>query len=284
MEQVKDFNKISDELKAKVPALEIGQTVTFKMLNGTPNPDDEDKKKRPILYGKVQIPMSDRIKDGKNFVNIGMVTEWKEDKPARFKTFVPGVGWDNHFNGCFSLTSGKVEDEELYLYLMLTNWNKDSVLGELRDKTKVPLFELVSAKKDTMATITKMDVLRKAIKLADEMTDKEKAVVLASLNKEVPEDKDALKAAIESLAKDTPDLLLSTYNSDDKETKAIIKNALSKNVLVHDVVSGEVKIGDQLITTIKLGKNGKFLDEMTVFLNTAKNGKDVLDNIKKQLK
>ena len=116
------------------------------------------------------------------------------------------------------------------------------------------------------------------------MTDKEKAVVLASLNKEVPEDKDALKAAIESLAKDTPDLLLSTYNSDDKETKAIIKNALSKNVLVHDVVSGEVKIGDQLITTIKLGKNGKFLDEMTVFLNTAKNGKDVLDNIKKQLK
>ena len=284
MQQVKDFNKISDELKNKIPALENGQTVTFKMLNGTPNPDEEDKKRRPYLFGKVQIPMSDRIKDGKGFVNIGMVTEWNEDKPARFKTFVPGVGWDNHFNGCFSLTGGNVEDEELYMYLMITNWNKDSILGDARDKTKVPLFELVSAKKETMATITKMDVLRKAIKLADEMTDKEKAVVLASLNKEVPEDKDALKAAIESIAKDTPDLLLSTYNSDDKEIKAIIKNALNKNVIVHDVVSGEVKIGEQLITTIKLSGKANFLNEMNVFLNTAKNGKDVLDNIKKQLK
>lgn len=282
MQVVKEFNRISDELKAKIQPLQIGQVVTFKMLNGTPNPDDEDKKKRPILFGKQQIPMSDRIKDGKGFVNVGVVTEWNEDKPARFRVFVPGIGWDNHFNGHFSLTGGNIEDEELYEYLMLTNWNKDSLVGAARDKTKVPLFELVDEKRNNQQVVTKVDILRRAIKLADEMPVDEMKEVLASLNISVSED--SVSSKILELAKDKPDLLIATHSSPDRKTKGIIKAALDKQVLVHDVATGQVSVGGQLITTIKLQKDKKFIDEMTVFLNSAENGKEVLKNITKQLK
>lgn len=288
MQIVKDFNSISVELAEKITPLQVGEVITFRMLNGTPNPDDEDRKKRPILYGKEQIPMSDRIKDGKRFVNIGVVTEWNNDKPARFALFVPGVGWDNYFNGNFSFTGGNVGDEEMYEYCMLTNWNKDSITGSNRDKTKAPLFELVSARADGQKQISLLDNIRRAVKYADEMDTEKMKEVLAALNidspdETLPEYEVVLKGKIAELARNKTDLFLETYASPDTKTKATIKSALSKSIIVHDVTNGEITMGGTVIANIKLAKGKSFIEEMSLFIKTASNGKEVLANIENQL-
>ena len=50
-----------------------------------------------------------------------------------------------------------------------------------------------------------------------------------------------------------------------------------------DIATGKVTLGSQEITTISKEDRGNVTEALTQFINSAKNGKQVLDNINKQL-
>lgn len=295
MQTVGKFNTVSEELMKLIPRLEVGQAVTFEMLTGVKNndPDEKERQRNPILYPKANIPTRDRIKDpflaqqGKDaWVEIVVADYWDKERPIE-RLFVPGLsdGVTNfQFGGKFSLVGGNQRDEELYEYLMITNYNQDSVLGEGRDTSKIPLFKVVNTKAASQKALTGFAVLKEAISLVATMKPADARKIGAALNWNEFTDDDAILAEAANFARSKPEEFLKVYNDPNIEIKAVIRKALDTNVLAFDMATGKVNLGTQEITTIAKQDRGNVTEGLTQFVLTAKNGKDVLENIKAQMK
>lgn len=295
MQTVGKFNTVSEELMKLIPRLEVGQAVTFEMLTGVKNndPDEKERQRNPILYPKANIPTRDRIKDpflaqqGKDaWVEIVVADYWDKERPIE-RLFVPGLsdGVTNfQFGGKFSLVGGNQRDEELYEYLMITNYNQDSVLGEGRDTSKIPLFKVVNTKAASQKALTGFAVLKEAISVVATMKPADARKIGAALNWNEFTDDDAILAEAANFARSKPEEFLKVYNDPNIEIKSVIRRALDTNVLAFDMATGKVNLGTQEITTIAKQDRGNVTEGLTQFVLTAKNGKDVLENIKAQLK
>ena len=287
MKVVNDFNNISAKLKAQIPVLAPDQVVTFQMLNGRPNTDDDDKKKNPVLYGKKQLQTQFRIFDpyktnseGEEvggYVDIILAEDWANDKPTKAKMFVAGFG-DGFFTGKFDLIGGRIEDEELYEVLMLSPEREGSLCP---NKTVHPLFKLVDFKKEVANKTKDLTTFRRAVDLAINITEEEAEVVLRSINRSYS-DADERKAAVGELARTNPDLFLKIYDDPQKQTKAKLKEALEAGIISVDA-KGKVTMGEEILTDIKTKDGVEFLEGLTAWVNSAQNGKDVFSLIKKQL-
>lgn len=295
MQIVGKFNTISEELKKSIPTLEVGQAVTFEMLTGVKNndPDEKERQRNPVLYPKANIPTRDRIKDpylakqGKDaWVDIVVAEYWNGDKPVE-RLFVPGLsdGVTNfQFGGKFSLMGGNQRDEELYEYLMISNYNQDSVLGEGRDASKAPLFKIVNTKAASQKTLTGFAVLKEAISIVSTMKPEDARKIGAALNWNEFTDDDVILAEAANFARSKPEEFLKVYNDPNIDTKAAIRKALDTGVLSFDMASGKVNLGSQEITTVAKQDRGNVTEALTQFVLNAKNGSSVLENIKAQLK
>ena len=299
MKSSKVFNNISEELKKKIPKLKPGEIVTFQMLNGTPNPDPDPKEqqKEPVIYGKRQLRTSFRVYDEfknpvKNqdgtisysgeYVDVGAVERWDGERPDSFIMFVPGMGEHSRFSGKFSLTGGRVKDEELYEILWLSPEREGTPCP---DAAIPPLFRILNLKEDSKRSTTMFDTLSEAIGYAKELKkDPARArAVMAALNQPTYQDDDVLFSKIGDLARTKPETFIATYKSPETETMGVLRKAIDSGILDHDIVSGKVNLGGVQITILKLNAMEELLPALTRWVNSATNGKDVLANIKKQL-
>lgn len=288
MKTVKGFNDISDKLKEQIPVLEPGKVATFQMLNGRPNTDEDDKKKNPVLYGKKQLQTQFRIFDkyktnseGKEvggYVDIVLAEDWVNDKPTKSKMFVAGFG-EGFFGGKFDLMGDKIEDVELYEVLMLSPEREGSLCP---NASVQPLFKLLDHKAETQKKTKDLSTFKRAVDLALNMKPEEAEVVLRSINQTYP-NPDERMSAVGDLARNNPDLFLKIYDDPQKQTKATLKAAIDAGVIGVDA-KGIVAMGTETLTTIKTKDGVEFLDQLTAWVNSANNGKDVLSAIKKQLK
>lgn len=292
MKSSKTFNNISDKLKAQIPKLKPGETVVFRMLNGTPNPDPDEKErqKHPVLYGKVQIQTNMRIfdpyqKDSEGnevggYVDIGCVDQWNGDQPVTFRFLVPGQGQYSRFQGKFSLTGGNAKDEELYEILWLSPQRKGSPCP---DSSLPPMFEILDLKADSKATVTKFDRLKKALDIVAAMKPEGAREIMSALNQPNYQDELVLMAKIKEMASTNPESFIATYESNETPVRAAVKSALDAGVISHDLRTGEIKMGGTLIATLKSDSFDAFVGAFAKWLNTAANGADVLSNIKSRL-
>ena len=90
-------------------------------------------------------------------------------------------------------------------------------------------------------------------------------------------------AKIGDFARTEPELFIDVYENQETPRKAILKEALDTEVITHDSVTGQVKMGGQLIATFKTDTAASFLDEFSRHLGVSENGADVLKNIESQL-
>lgn len=293
MKSTKQFNNISNELKAKIPRLKPGEVVTFQMLNGiaNPDPDEKEKAKEPVLYGKKQIRTNFRIYDEGlrddaskevvgGYVDVGCVDIWNGDKPDRFRMFVPGMGQHSRFPGKFSLIGGRQQDEELFEILWLSPEREGSLF---KDASIAPLYRILDLKADSKAAVTKFDILKKALDFASKLDEHKARAIMAALNQPTYQDKEVLMAKVGDLARTKPEIFIQTYESPDTETKLILREALDKGVIDHDLSTDNVNMGGVVLSKMKVESSESFLHEFTRWLSSAENGKDVLNNIKKQL-
>lgn len=291
MKATKFINNISDKLKASIPKLKPNQTVVFQMLNGVPNPDPDEKEKQkdPMLYGKVQVGTNFRVYDKYQkddagtevggYVDVGCVDLWDGDRPSKFRFFVPGMGEYSRFQGRFSLTGGNVRDEELYEILYLSPEREGS---PCKDESVQPLYKIMDVKGDSSSSINKVDRLRKALKLSETISDEDARGVMAALNQPNYQDSEVLKAKIGELARDNYELFLKTYEDPETKNKAIIKGAFDSGLLKHDIQTGAVTMGTVKLADLKIEGAQTLVTEFNNFVSTAANGKDILENIKKQ--
>lgn len=155
MKVLRNFNNISDELRATIPEFKEGTIRTFKMLTGVVNNDPslEERLKTPVFYGAVQIPTVDKIKDPyiKNkagevvggYVDIGVVEKFDTatENVERTILFVPG-----HGIGTFCLSGDKLEDVELFEYLWLCKYNKKNCNPRTEHQALFEEIEYIDAK------------------------------------------------------------------------------------------------------------------------------------------
>lgn len=286
MQAVGKYNGISKELQAKIEPLKRGEVATFQMLNGMKNPDPDpgEQVKRPMLFPKHSIPMIDRITDldGKT-VDIVVTEGWLKDEPAKISLFIPGLGEASIFNGRFSFTGGKQKDELMYEYCMISNYNEEPLTGN-RDNSKQPLFKLLSAKAESNKTITRVDVLLEALQFAKDMKIDDSRLFASSLNWNEYTDDNELVAKIRDFAREKPDEFIKIYKDPNKAFKAEVKKALALGVITFDMQNGAVKMSDEVITTIAQKDRADLLGALGEWFNVAKNGKEVLNSIKKQVK
>jgi hypothetical protein len=284
MKSSKVFNNISEELKKQIPKLKSGETVVFRMLNGTPNPDPDEaeRSKNPILYGKLQLNTNFRIFDSykDEYVDVGCVDQWKGEEPLNFRFFVPGQGQYSRFQGKFSLTGGNARDEELYEIL----WLSPQRLGSpCSDTSTPPIFEILDIKSGSKALVTKFDKLKKALDLVADMKPEKAREIMAALNQPTYQDDEVLMAKIKELASTNPDTFIQTSDSKETPIKSIIKTAIDTGVITHDIMTGEIKMGNMVLSTLKITGVEDFVPEFSKWINTAANGQDVLNNIKSRL-
>lgn len=292
MKSTKTFNNISDKLRAQIPKLKPGETVTFQMLHGTPNPepDEKERSKAPVLYGKRQVLTTFRIFDkyqtdeAKNevggYVDIGCVDGWIGDRPERYRCFVPGQGQYSQFQGKFSLSGGNVKDEELYEILYLSPEREGS---PCLDSSVEILFKIIDLKGESTATFNKVSRLRKALELTKDISEEKARQVMAALNQPSYQDKDVLMAKVGELARDKYEQFIKAYESEETPILAEIRKALDMGVLNHSMTTGTLTLGDVKLTTLKVDSPDVLVPEVVRWLDSAENGKDVLANIKKQI-
>ena len=292
MKSTKSFNNISSKLLKEVEAAKPkrGETVTFQMLNGVPNPEPDlnERSKQPVLYGKVQIPTNFRIYDPyqKNesgeevggYVDVGCVDVWNGDTPVRFKLFVRGMGEYSFFEGKFSLSGDSISDMELFEILYLSNYREGN---QNRDKSVTPLFKIVDQKIENTAIVNKFNVLKTALDYVNSITVDKAKSILSSLNK-VYTDEAVIMAQVKELATTEPQTFIKIYESKETVIKATLNDAMNGGALVHDVKTGEVKVGNVLITTIKAGNQEELVGMLASWISQADNGTDILNTIKGQ--
>lgn len=287
MKVVKNFNDISEKLKEEIPPLLPGQTATFQMLGGRPNPDEEERKKIPMLYGKQQLLTQFRVFDkykkdssGKEkggYVDIVLAEDWVDDKPTKSRMFVAGHG-EGFFGGKFDLVGGKIDDEELYEVLMLSPEREGSPCPDASVK---PKFKILDFKKEAEKKTKDLTTFKKAVDLAISISDEDAEKVLRSINRSYT-NVDEMRAAVGDLARTNPELFLKIYDDPNKNTKAILKEAIEAGVIATDA-KGKVTMGDEILTTIKTKDGVELLEQLASWVNSAQNGKDVFASIKKQL-
>jgi hypothetical protein len=298
MKSSKTFNNVSDKLLSEIPKLKPGQVVLFKMLNGVPNPepDEKERSKSPFLFGKRQIQTNFRIydkyhtelkdDDGKvtyqgDYVDVGCVDYWNGDKPERFRCFIPGQGEFSQFQGKFQLMGGVVKDEELYQILWLSHEREGN---PDRDTSVEALFKIVDARTDSGQAISNLEKLKKALALPTSLTVAEMRSAMSALNQPDYQDEIVLKAQFGELCRSKPELILSIVESADTPMLATIKQALNSGLITHDFASGEVKLGGVVIHVMKLDDLSTAVPQLLQWIKTSANGKDVYANICAQLK
>lgn len=295
MKSTKTFNNISPELMKQIPKLKPNEVVVFQMLNGVPNPepDERERSKDPILYGKIQIQTNFRVYDKYQkddngemvggYVDVGCVDAWLGDNPVKFRTFVPGVstGVMSRFQGKFQLMGGVQKDEELYEILYLSPQREGS---PCKDEGVEVLFKILDLKADTKNSTTKFNTLKKVIDILDAITEDDARQVMRALNQPEYQDKEVLLAKVRDFGKSNVDQFLQVYESKDRGIKADIREALNSGVLSHDIATGEVKLGGIKIADFKTQSTSTFVDEFTRWIEVATNGKDVHENLKAQNK
>jgi hypothetical protein len=140
------FSKAIQEYLDKSPLLP-GESVKYRLLNGTKNIDPERKKGEDLLFpASIVIHLRDRIKDpGKDdikagIVEIGAVSHFDDrtELPV-FKSFI--INPSKGDGGYFMLSGDNISDIEMYDVLELKNCNGSN---PFRDKSVNALYEKVN--------------------------------------------------------------------------------------------------------------------------------------------
>jgi hypothetical protein len=286
MKVIGDFNNLSKEMKAAMPKLKKGEVKTFIKVNGVINkdPDSDWRAKMPVSYCTEQIPTRARITDWHTgeFVDVGVPEKWnKEEGVIKTRFFMPGLG-EHHFmfTGMFSLSGDKPADVELYEFLAICPSNESNVQ---RDTSEPAIFKEINVAATSRAMIEDTDLLLAALQGAKAMSVAEAKLLAAALV--WPNyDEVTVKAKVLEYAKTYPADFLRICGEEGTKEKAEVKVAFDKDILDYDWSTGDVKMGQSVLTRLDIRDGSNFVEAFYEYAQGAANGKEILKTIRKQLK
>jgi hypothetical protein len=253
----------------------------YRVLCGTVNPDDEARKKVPILYPETwPIPNKDRIWDEhkQDYVDIGVIDRTinvggvATPKYKKLTTFV------KRNNGYITCSGGIIGDEEIYEFFELTDHN---VSKPKRDESKVGVIERIDIVGDSKKRVKSRNVKLDALKYFDGMTVGEMKEFAASMNWDENMDIAILQDKIGDMAENNPESFKKAVESKEKDNKAIIRRAIDAGVIKYDVAQHKVTLNGQTLMSLTRVEGVDYLTQAADWIATAKNGDKTLATIKK---
>lgn len=280
-----DFNKISDKLKEELKAKKLSkeQVVSFRLLNPALNPDPEERLKpgkQFIWQQSVCISLRDRIKDGDELVDIGVVREFdKEGNASTKKLYVPA----KDTNGFITIVEGNIEQEANYEFLLISNLNESN---PNRDKNIKALYREVNAELDSKAKNTKIDLLTSMLNLVKDSTPTERKEMAAAFAWDSNAGDDSnLERLREIVMKDPESFSKTVGNKKDLATRATINEAVAAGVITFAPLENKYTFAktNEVIATFTRSESKQPTEQLLEWLQTNTKGVAVLANIKKQL-
>ena len=290
MKVVGEFNKISKEMLAMIPTLKKGEIKTFQLVTGHKNnfPDDMDggkeRRDHPMLYATWQIPTRDRIKDWHtgDFVDIGVPDTFRKDEVLTVKVFMPGKGEPQfRYYGKFSLSGSKIADVEMYQYLCICNFN---LSNEHRDTAEDAIFCELNIVKESETQLSKSDAMLEAMNAAKNMPIEKAQEFASALLWPSFTDEKILKSKVRQYAQEYPVEFNKYYKDPATKVKAEISEAVNADIISFDIVNSTMSMGHTILATLDIRPESNFVEAFYEFTQTSANGKDVIENIRKQVK
>lgn len=281
MKQIGRYNNLSKELLAEydIKPLLPGQRAVFRstaeLIDGT------DKTGTKVFYNPSgeTIPPTDQVYDihAKAMIDIGTVLS--VDKDGNPQQVIKFRMKPNKSTGEFYLYGDREEDQYVYWYLQICNYNK---LNKKRFTNKTAMFfevnEEVEAKKFIAKRTQKFEVEQyvlqandadiKRIALALGWGDTKSATVL---RKEVLNFASSNSDVFEKMLTDTKTI----------ESLSVIKKAFDEGILEWHEAERKVVLAGNVIATLVRVEGKKHHEQLDEYLKTTKNGEKVYENVKK---
>lgn len=278
MRTIGDFNKISNELKKRIPPFD--SVVVFELLGGDKDPNTG------VVYhgGAISWPARDRILDGSNVVEIGIPRVIDNGKVKKVEDWVLANNENGRVATRFELRPDVVRHQEWYEFFMVCNYNQDSV-NPKADKTVKKLFRVIDTQREAKQYNNSFDSLADAIFTAKNMSLEECRLFCAAMNWDYNGTEEATFQRVRSYAQNNPvDFMQRAKNSETKE-KAEFRKAIDKGVISYDKMNHAVKWPETGTVVAKLDRveGEDWLDTFHRHLKSVKNGEDIVNQIRKKL-
>jgi hypothetical protein len=280
LKKVLHFNDVSEEILESVPKLKKGEVARFKCVHINPDHKNERKFSGPRFYS---IPPFDTVWDEKNGVysDIGFVTRsvsTSGDEMAIPKKIVFSAP-----TGEVRLRAGVAEEEYLYYYLSLSNYNGSNAN---RDTTKGIAFFQVDEEKVAKEKNTKRSKKFDALLAANNMTNEQIKDFVASTGGDDKQSIDILKDYVFDWADKSAEDFLLKINDAEATTKATIKRAIDQGVIKFSSTDLLFTWGEsgEKIASVPRADGIEHIKYLSDLLLSDKRYEKVLPTIKKSLK
>lgn len=230
MKRTKNLNNLSEKFmenfRTKYPPIATGKTVIFELLNIR---DDPYNAGTLVVPFSKKVPARDVIRDpyDKEYKEIAYITKIGPNDTAE----LGDVKFYGHNGGRIVLHGGRASDQDIYEYLLLSNYREDN---KSRDTSKKPIYRLIDplakAKEDREARKKMFTALDHYRKLDDEGIRK----LGLSMGYASQVEMDVLRDELEALATKNPEAFLKHAFDLLGERKAIVRQALEQNVIDWD--------------------------------------------------
>lgn len=279
LKKVGSFNDVPQELLDKVPILKTGKSVFWRHLNG-----QADAKTGHKFFGsKRTLPLRDTIKDPASgrFIEIGVPKAIKDNKVEEVEKYIFGKNNGGaQLNEKFELIGGNIKDEELHVFLWLSNKN---LSNPNRDPSVLAEFEWIDTDSIKKRAEKEDDEQFKAMDMARQLGAPDQRIV-ASILKQPVDSMDPADVAmfVKQYAKANPKAFIALVGDSEQKLKGELAEALRLGVITYDQVGHRIlsKDGKTLATLTKDDSR----DEIQLFadwISTSKDGAKVSGAIKK---
>lgn len=258
MKQTKEFNNVPKSVLDKLK-LKKGETITYKVKGVKPDRDNPGR----FLIPSKNVPPTDRIAIGDEYVDIAYIKAVGKGGQA-----IRGSIWFTQSNGgVIRLTGGSRDQQELYEYLELSNYNASN---ENRDTGVTPIFERLDAKKDAQKELKRRGLLFKAMSIANEMTPQERRDFVAATGGDDTVDIDIINNTVEEFSEKKPERFVEIYMDKDNVMKAVIRRALRESFIEWLPVESKFQWKDskEEICVVPRQSGGDHVEGLLFFIKT----------------
>lgn len=272
MRKTKDYNNLP-VAATKALKLKKGETKRFKILNIK---RDRDYPNRMVIPSIVIVPPRDTIVYKDTPYDIACVRAVGE----KGRTVFHDIWFQKESAGIITLNGGSIRDQEMYEYLMLSNYRVDN---PDRDDSKRGVYMLIDPVGNAKAARATRTQKLKSQAFAAEMTDEEILTFAAASGwgtKGV--DEEILRDRVEILAESDPVGFLKAASNRNNQIKADVKLAIDAGHITWN--KPEYKFtwtsNGELIVKVPRSSKGTHLDGMLNLILNADHGEAVYDDIR----
>lgn len=276
MKKTEQFNNVSEKLMASTK-LKKGEIATFKIAKIQTHPANPAE---VIIPSAVSVPVIDQIWDEEkqDYVDIAAISRVSRDGNHGFHE----LWFYGSQGGHWILKGGVAQDQEIYSFLSLCNFNGSN---PNRDTSKEIIFELVDEAKTSEVERKKRNIKREALNIAADLDQEEVKNLIAALGKDDTRKIDVLRNELETLADKDPATFLELAGNKQAATKAVLNRAVTKGVIIFDNEQSRFTWPNgEVILTVARTTGGDNIEELLGYCVSNAKGEKVFQTIQQKSK